>query len=173
LKWSKQLQEEGKMPFLDVQILRTPHGIQTTVYRKPSASDRYTHFTTAQAWKEKIITITTLRQRAEIYCSTENLKLQEFQHLEQTFIANGYPPSIIHRYLYKNKPPTTTTTDADNNSNNFYVQCDPVKRNFLSAITPISASRISEKSWGHGCHVNVPRVHAATNSCVEVAQRCT
>jgi len=73
IKWTREIEENGKISFLDVQIIRAPTGIQTTVYRKPSASDRYTHFTTAQAWREKIITITTLRQRAETYCSTDEL----------------------------------------------------------------------------------------------------
>jgi len=136
IKWSKQVEEGGTMSFLDVQIIRTPDGIQTTVYRKPSASDRYTHFSTAQAWKEKIITITTLRQRAEIYCSTQDLKLQELQHLEQTFIANGYPPKIIQRYLYKNNPTTTTpSTDADNNIyNNFYAPYHPLAHNLFKKL---------------------------------------
>jgi hypothetical protein len=60
IKWTREIEENGKNSFLDVQIIRAPTGIQTTVYRKPSASDRYTHFTTAQAWREKIITITTV-----------------------------------------------------------------------------------------------------------------
>ena len=125
IKWSREIEHEGTIPFLDVMVIRSPIGIQTTVYRKPSASDRYTHFTTAQAWREKIITITTLRQRAEGYCSTEDLKTKELQHLETTFTANGYPTNIIQRYLYQHKPPNNTTIKEEKQTH-FYAPYHPL-----------------------------------------------
>ena len=70
IQWTMQVEENGMMSFLDILVIRTPTGLETTVYRKPSASDRYTHFTTAQARRERVIVITTLRKRAELYCST-------------------------------------------------------------------------------------------------------
>ena len=105
---------------------------QTEVYRKPSHSDRYTHFTTAQAWKEKIITITTLRQRAEIYCSTEELKQKELEHLEQTFICNGYPQHIINRYLYQNQPASNSTEEQS--KGHFYAPYHPLAHNLFKKL---------------------------------------
>ena len=132
IKWSKQIEENGQLPYLDILIIKTPNGNQTTVYRKPSHSDRYTHFTTAQAWKEKIITITTLRQRAEIYCSTEELKQKELEHLEQTFICNGYPQHIINRYLYQNQP--TSNSTEEQSKGHFYAPYHPLAHNLFKKL---------------------------------------
>jgi hypothetical protein len=104
--------------------------IQTTVYRKPTASDRYAHFSSNQAWREKVITISTLKQRAEDYCSTIQLKNQEFEHLFNTFISNGYPPNIIHRYLYNHKPAASIPEE----------KTQPIKNIFHVPFHPLASS---------------------------------
>ena len=137
---------EGTISFLDVKIIRSHTNIQTTVYRKPSASDRYTHFTTAQAWREKVIAITTLRRRAEDYCSTKELKIKELQHLENTFIANGYPPNIIQRYLYDHKPSSATVTD-DNKQTHFYAPYHPLAHKLFKKLhTKFNISPLYQKT---------------------------
>jgi hypothetical protein len=134
IKWTKEIEDDGRISFLDVQIIKTPMGIQTTVYRKPSASDRYTHFTTAQAWREKIITITTLRQRAESYCSTEELLSLELQHLHTTFISNGYPTNIIQRYLYDHKPSQNNSPEKDDKQTQFYAPYHPLAHKIFKKL---------------------------------------
>jgi hypothetical protein len=112
IKWSKEIAIEGKLPFLDVLVLRSNNQIHTTVYRKQTASDRYLHFTSAQSWQEKTIAIKTLRCRAEHYCSTPELKSAELNHLLNVFLSNGYPYHTIHRLLYSQRPELTNTTTA-------------------------------------------------------------
>ena len=72
---------------------------------KEKASDRYFHYTSAQAWKEKASAIHTLRERAHEYCSNETLLAEELSHLLQVFkfIQNGYPENTIWRILYQDK----------------------------------------------------------------------
>ena len=53
LKWTYEVEKDNKIAIFDILILRTDSGYSTTVYRKPAASDRYIHYTSAQAWKEK------------------------------------------------------------------------------------------------------------------------
>lgn len=60
IQWTKEIESDNKIPFLDVLIFHNNNQIRTSVYRKPSASDRYTHYTSAQAWKEKAATIKSL-----------------------------------------------------------------------------------------------------------------
>jgi hypothetical protein len=50
IKWTCEIEKDHKINFLDILITRTGEGNQTTVYRKESASDRYIHFSSAQAW---------------------------------------------------------------------------------------------------------------------------
>ena len=77
------------------------------VYRKPPASDRYLHYTSAQAWHEKTATIHPTRHfvihtfalRALNYCSTEHLLAQELAHITQVFFDNGFPLEAIQRII--------------------------------------------------------------------------
>ena len=48
IKWTHETEEDGKIAIFDIQIIQTEQGYDTTVYRKKSASDRYTlHFFTS------------------------------------------------------------------------------------------------------------------------------
>ena len=53
VKWTCETEKDKHLAIFDILIIRTDAGYSTTVYRKSSASDRYIHFTSAQAWKEK------------------------------------------------------------------------------------------------------------------------
>ena len=85
----------NKFHVFDIQLIRNGSHLETTVYRKPSASDRYLHFTSAQAWQEKAAAIHTLVARALHYCSTKLLLDAELLHITNVFIANGYPQKAI------------------------------------------------------------------------------
>ena len=60
MKWTYEVVKENKIAIFDILILRTYSGCTTTVYWKPAASDKYIHYTSAQAWKEKAPAIQTL-----------------------------------------------------------------------------------------------------------------
>ena len=48
-----EMEEESKLPIFDILIMRTEvDTFKTTVYMKPSASNKYIHYTSARAWKE-------------------------------------------------------------------------------------------------------------------------
>jgi hypothetical protein len=105
--------------FWDVLIIRTQDSIETSVYRKPSVADRYIHYTSSQAWQEKVSAMKTLRHRAEEYCSTDQLRFTELTHLFQVFMDNGYPDHIAHRYLFqplKTNLPNHPTDNEDNST---------------------------------------------------------
>ena len=85
----------------------------TTVYRKKSASDRYIHYTSAQAWKEKASAIRTLKNRAIKYCSDEHLLAEELSYLLEVFIQNGYPEKTVWNILYQEFGDKTTKENVD------------------------------------------------------------
>ena len=104
IKWTKQIEEDGSINFLDVHILRSKsnESFETTVYRKESASDRYIHFSSAQAWQEKVAAIRTLKHRAILYCSNNELLEAELSHLKKVFMENGFPENTVERILREN-----------------------------------------------------------------------
>ena len=70
-------EENTKFHVFEIQLIQNGSRWETTVYQKPSASDRYLHFTSAQAWQEKSVAIHTAQQ----YCSTEALLEAELLHI--------------------------------------------------------------------------------------------
>ena len=96
IKWTMEKEaNDGRFNIFDIQLIRIGDNVETTVYRKPSASDRYLHFTSEQAWHEKAAAIHTLTLRAQNYCSNAELLQQELEHITQVFLDNGYPLSTI------------------------------------------------------------------------------
>ena len=63
--------------------------LTTTVYRKPTHSDRYLHWTSNHPVKDKLSGIRTLVYCANHYCSTSSLKMAELTHLRKTFAETG------------------------------------------------------------------------------------
>ena len=53
IQWTNETETENKIAIFDIQIIRTESGYAITAYRKAAASDRYIHYTSAQAWEEK------------------------------------------------------------------------------------------------------------------------
>ena len=96
-KWKCEKEKEGKLAIFDIQIMREGNKLKTTVYRKASSSDRYIHYTSWQAWREKACAIRTLKNRAILYCSDEELLADELAYLLQVFIQNGYPEKDVYR----------------------------------------------------------------------------
>jgi hypothetical protein len=96
IQWEPVFEENGQLPFLDVLVVRNKDGsFTTTVYRKPTHSDRYLHWTSNHPVKDKLSGIRTLRFRARHYCSTESLRRAELAHLRKTFADNGYPDEFV------------------------------------------------------------------------------
>ena len=84
---------DGRFNIIDIQLIRNGDRVDTSVYRKPSASDRYLHFSSAQAWHEKAAAIHTHFESYESvlqhYIPNELLDL-EISYIKQVFLENGY-----------------------------------------------------------------------------------
>ena len=100
IKWTSEIEKDNQISFLDILIIRNGESSETTVYRKESCSDRYIHFSSAQAWQEKVAAIRTLKHRALTYCSNPTLLENELNHLLKVFLQNGFPNNTIQRILF-------------------------------------------------------------------------
>ena len=103
IKWTSEIEKDNQISFLDILIIRNGESSETTVYRKESCSDRYIHFSSTQAWQEKVAAIRTLKHRALTYCSNPTLLENELNHLLKVFLQNGFPNNTIQRILFKEK----------------------------------------------------------------------
>ena len=59
-----EVEEGGKLPFLDVQLVRNGSSLETSVYRKTTHTDRYLHYNSHHHPRVKVGIVKTLKDRA-------------------------------------------------------------------------------------------------------------
>ena len=90
---------DGTLPFLD--ILLHPD-LSTSVYRKPTHTDSYTHYSTSSPQSTKDSLINSLTRRAYDICSPQHLP-NELEHIRTVLLDNGYPLSRIELVMRRTK----------------------------------------------------------------------
>ena len=70
------------LPFLDTLTQPTPNSIESTVYRKPTHTDRYLDYNSNQPLSAKLSVIHSLMHRAKQVCSTPEFIAKEMDHLQ-------------------------------------------------------------------------------------------
>ena len=86
------------MPFLDLLIERSPSGFSFSIYRKPTATDLYTHYYSAHPLSTKKGVLIGLFLRAHNLCSFNSLP-NEIEHIRSSFLRLKYPAYIINQAL--------------------------------------------------------------------------
>ena len=87
------------LPFLDILL---HHDLSTSVYRKPTHTDSYTHYSTSAPQSTKDSLIRSLTRRAYDICSPQHLQ-HELDHIGTVLLDNGYPLSRITHVMYRTK----------------------------------------------------------------------
>ena len=70
IKFTKELKENGKIPILDCLITRDNNRLRTTIYRKPTHTDRLLDQSSYNPTSHKATTIRTLTRRAQLVCDS-------------------------------------------------------------------------------------------------------
>ena len=66
IQFTKEIEENGKLPFLDCLVSRDNNELRTTVYRKPTHTDRLLDESSYNPTSHKATTIRTLTRRAQL-----------------------------------------------------------------------------------------------------------
>ena len=103
IKFTLELPGTDGLPFLDTLTKPTPNFIQSTVYRKPTHTDRYLDYNSNQTISAKLSVIHTLTHRAKQVCSTSELLAKEMDHLHKVLQDNHYPPQFCQQGKPKQK----------------------------------------------------------------------
>jgi len=99
LKFTCEIEEDGKLAFLDVMILKNENGsLGHSVYRKPTHTDKYLNFISHHHRCQKLAVIDSLAFRAFKLCD-ENHLLHELEHIKKVLIMNGYPIALINQRI--------------------------------------------------------------------------
>ena len=97
IQFTKEIAENGKRPFLDCLVSRDNNELRTTVYRKPTHTDRLLDESSYNPTSHKSTTIRTLTRRAQLVCDTPDSLSDENKYLERVFMKNNFNADFIRR----------------------------------------------------------------------------
>ena len=106
IQFTREVEENGKLPFLDCLVSRDENSLRTAVYRKPTHTDRLLDESSHNPTSHKATTISTLTRRAQLVCNTTDSLSDKNKYLDRVFSKNNYNEDFIRRNTHK---PTTTT----------------------------------------------------------------
>ncbi|XP_046544265.1 uncharacterized protein LOC124254499 isoform X2 [Haliotis rubra] len=107
MQFTMELEEDNQLPFLDVLVQRDDKKLNTSVYRKPSHTDQYLHFSSFHPIHVKKGKISTLTRRAKNICSTPASLDTELDHLRHVFTNyNEYPATFVNQAIKNTLNPT-------------------------------------------------------------------
>ena len=95
MSFSHDVERDGKLSFLDVNVFREEGQFVTHVYRKPAFSGVYTHFGSFLSTTYKFGMVYTLAYRCFRICSDWTKFNQELRFLKDVFLKNGYSSGFI------------------------------------------------------------------------------
>ena len=125
---------DGTLPFLD--ILLHPD-LSTSVYRKPTHTDSYTHYSTSAPQSTKDSLIRSLTRRAYDICSPQHLQ-HELDHIRTVLLDNGYPLSRITHVMHRTKQsidlPASAPNQTDKHSVKVFIPYYPHVNKQISSI---------------------------------------
>ena len=90
-----ECEEDEKLAFLDLLIMKSNDSIELTIYRKPTHSGVFTHFTSFIPHHYKVALVKTLICRAYRHCSSWLLFREEIENVTDMLMNNGYNLSLL------------------------------------------------------------------------------
>ena len=96
--------DQGAIPFFDTFPRPSGNEIITSVYRKPTHTDRYLDFNSNHPKSAKCAVVRALTDRAKNVCSSPELLAEEMDHLGKVLRYNNYPKWMIKQGGRNNSP---------------------------------------------------------------------
>lgn len=105
IQFTREIEEDGKLPFLDCLVSRNNNELRTTVYRKPTHTDRLLDESSYNPTSHKATSIKTLTRRAQLVCNTPDSLSEEKD-------KNNYNTDFIRRNTHRATDTTETNRDS-------------------------------------------------------------
>ena len=112
IKFTTEFPGTDGLPFLDTLTKPILNSFESTVYRKPTHTDRYLDYNSNHPISAKLSVIHTLIQRAKEVCSTPKFLAKEMDHLHRVLQDNHYPTQFFQQSKPQqkaNKKPNPST----------------------------------------------------------------
>jgi len=120
VSFSKEVEADRQLAYLDVLLTTTETRIESTTYRKNTHTGLYNKWESLSPLQYKKSIIQSLLHRSYEICSSSQLIHIEFQNIKSCFLSNGYPDWFIDKQIkiflnkrYKNTPTTKQKKTTD------------------------------------------------------------
>ena len=116
IQFTKEIEDNGKIPFLDCLVTRDNNKLKTTIYRKPTHTHRLLDQSSYNPTSHKATTIRTLTRRAQLVCDSpdslqdETSKTRLVRTITTRTLLDGTPHSNTDSNSQTNSGPVTTAT---------------------------------------------------------------
>ena len=97
IRFTKETEENGKLPFLDCLVTRDSNRLKTTIYRKPIHTDRLLDQRT---------------RRAQLVCYSPDSLQDETDYLNNVLSKNNYNTEFVKRNTHSNTDSNTQTNSG-------------------------------------------------------------
>ena len=108
-QFTKEIEENGKIPFLDYLVTRDNNKLKMTIYRKPTHTDRLLDQSSYNPTSHKATTIQTLTRRAQLVCDSPDSLRDETDYLNNVCSKNNYNMDFVRRNTHSNTDSNTQT----------------------------------------------------------------
>ena len=112
IQFTKEIEENGKIPFLDFLVIRDKNKLKTTIYRKPTHTYRLLAKSSNNPTSHKATTIRTLTRRAQLVCNSPDSLQDLTDYLNNVFIKNNYNTDIVRGNTHSNTDSNTQTNSG-------------------------------------------------------------
>jgi len=99
IKFTKEMEINNCLSFLDVLVERTSSGFVTTTYRKPTHTGLYAKWSSFVPFNRKRNLVNSLLRRAYGIASSYALMHTEFVNIKRMLSRNGYPGRFLDRCI--------------------------------------------------------------------------
>nr|CAB3258886.1 kinase D-interacting substrate of 220 kDa-like [Phallusia mammillata] len=120
IKFKKEVEQEQRIPFLDVLVDSSGGHFSTTTFRKPTCTGLYAKWASFVAFQHKFNLALSLLNRAHRIEGNYNNMHREFMRIKGFLLQNGYPAKFVSRcirlVLNRRYVNVAKSTDLDSNT---------------------------------------------------------
>ncbi|MDA8010421.1 MAG: reverse transcriptase domain-containing protein, partial [Alphaproteobacteria bacterium] len=139
IQFTVEEEKDDQLPFLDVLVTKEGRRLLTSVYRKPTHTERYIPYHSHHHPRATTGVLRCMRDRARNICHPSKIQ-QEMDHLNQVFQANGFPENLVKKTLTTLPSPLPGTTDSQQQPEDApKILCTPYIRGLSEKIEKVCA----------------------------------
>ena len=112
IQFTKEIEENGKIPFLDCLVTHDNNKLKTTIYRKPTHTNWLLDQSSYNPTSRKATTIRALTRRAKLVCDSPDSLQDETDYLNNVFSKNNYNMDFVRRNTHSNTDSNTQTNSG-------------------------------------------------------------